>query len=112
MARLLADHYGKHISWDNPVAGIVSKWVMYIEVVLNPSIIVLFAQDIIINRNATLTVDATAKSLLAKDIKIHNTGKLVHQGGYLKIWANSISRLDNVILGSHTIPGELIFDSH
>lgn len=104
LARLLSDHYGTRMPWDSPIAGIVAKWTGYIEIVLDPLILVLFAQDITINRNATLAVDANAKSLMARDIKIHNTGKLVHQGGYLKVWANSISRLDNLFVGSHVVP--------
>ncbi len=95
LANVLSDHYGTHISWDSSVAAIVRKWVEFLS--LNKEILLLFLDDIIINRNATLTVVANAKSLLAHNIWIHKTGRLVNQGSYLKIWANSINRFNDFL---------------
>ena len=95
LATLLSDHYSTRIDWDSPVAGITRKWIMYL--LFNPIIIVSLFEDITINRNATLTVDASAKSLMAHNIWIHRTGTLNQQGGYLKIWANSINSFRDYI---------------
>jgi len=93
LAGLLSEHYHAPIAWDAPVAGIARKWF----VSLGPSaisILVVALKDIIIHRNATLTVDARSKALLANHIHIHRTGRLVYPGGYLKIWASSIDLFD------------------
>jgi hypothetical protein len=90
LAGLLSDHYGTHIAWDSPLAGIVRKWDSYLG--LNAEIVIALLEDIIINRNATLAVAANAKSLLAHNIWVHDTGRLVLQGSYTKVWANSVNR--------------------
>ena len=89
LASLLSDHFGTSIPWDSASAGIVRKWSLYLR--LKPEVIVLQLEDITINRNATLAVAPSAKSLMAYNIWIHRTGRLVQQGSYLKIWANSIN---------------------
>jgi hypothetical protein len=89
LAGLLSDHFGTSISWDSPLAGIVRKWSLYVR--LKPEVLALRLEDITINRNATLTVAASSKSLMAHNIWIHRTGRLVQSGSYLKIWANSIN---------------------
>lgn len=91
LSKMLSDHLGSAIAWDSPVASNVRKWSQYIEA---RSIIVIAAlfEDITINRNATLHVDAATKSLFAHNIWIHRSGRLVHKGSYLKIWANSLNR--------------------
>lgn len=90
LARVLADHYGTQMAWDTPVPAIVRKWVVAVR--LNPEIIIALLGDITIHKNAKLTVAASLKSLMAWNIWIHTTGRLVGQGSYLKIWANSINR--------------------
>jgi hypothetical protein len=89
LAALLSDHLGTRIDWDSPIAGITRKWISYLR--FSPEVIIGLFEDITINRNATLAVAASAKSLMAYNIWIHRTGRLVQQGSYLKIWANSVN---------------------
>lgn len=88
LARVLSEHLGTTVAWDHSLVGIVRKWDRF--VALNPEIFALLLDDIVINRNATLSVAAASRSLLARNIWIHRTGKLTHSGSYLKIWADSI----------------------
>jgi hypothetical protein len=89
LARLLSDHLNTQVAWDDPLASVVRKWAISSRI--DKLIYVVLLEDIIINRNATLAVAANTKSLLAHNIWIHQTGRLVKQGSYLKIWANSIN---------------------
>lgn len=91
LTRVLSDHYGTQMSWDTPVPAIVRKWVAFLPPHPAEPLIAL-AGDIIIHKNATLAVAASPKSLMAWNIWIHTTGRLVQQGSYLRIWANSINR--------------------
>lgn len=95
LARVLADHYGTQIPWDSPVPAIVRKWVVAAQA--SPELIIGYFGDITIYKNATLSVAPGAKSLLAWNIWIHSTGRLVGHGSYLRIWANSISRFSGFL---------------
>ncbi len=90
LAKLLGEHYGASMAWDDPGAAIMRKWLDAAR--WHREIIVAVLRDITIQRNATFTVAPSAKSLMARNIWIHPTGRLVGQGSYLRIWANSISR--------------------
>jgi hypothetical protein len=90
LARVLSDHYHTLWPWDSPVAAIMRKQVA----ALNLStweLLLTVAADITIKSNATLWVGAGVQALLAHNIWIHSTGKLIQQGSYLKLWANSIN---------------------
>jgi hypothetical protein len=91
LARLLSDHFSTHITWDDPVAGITRKWALYLDSRLSKVLLVAILMDITINRGASLAVDANVKSFLAHNIQIHRTGRLIQQGSYMKIWANSMT---------------------
>jgi hypothetical protein len=95
LSRILADHYGSDVAWDAPAAAIVRTWVVAAR--LKPEIIIALFGDITIQKNGTLAVAANSKSLMAWNIWIHQTGKLVGQGSYLKIWANSINRFSGFL---------------
>jgi hypothetical protein len=103
LARVVSEHLQTRVTWDSTVAGIVRNWTAFADrgfsaaTTLNPSVLLAVSRDIIINRGATLQVEASTHSLLAGTIWIHQTGKLVHGGGYLKIWAAAISRYTNLI---------------
>lgn len=101
LASLLSDHSGTYISWDSPAAGIIRNWIVYLQI--KPEIIFVLVEDITINRNATLAVAPSAKSLLAFNIWIHHTGRLVQHGSYLKIWANSINEFKNFLSTTTTV---------
>lgn len=102
LGRLLSDHLGAHIPWDDPVASITRKWVVRLDdrSFLEKPILVALTEDIKINRNASLLVDPGLHSLLAHDIQIHRRGRLVLQGSYIKIWASSISSFLDLNLGT------------
>jgi hypothetical protein len=91
-SKLLSEHYGATVPWDSPLA--IATWRRVTS--FNGVVDVWLFRDIVINRNATLLVDAPTRSLWAGNISIHRTGRLVAQGGYLKIWANSINVLHNL----------------
>jgi hypothetical protein len=95
LARVVADHYGSQTTWDAPVPAILRKWMVAISA--KPNIVVVVIGNITINKNATLAVAPSSKSLLAWNIWIHSTGKLIAQGSYLKVWANSVSRFPNFL---------------
>lgn len=96
LAAVLADHYGAQVAWDEPVSAVVRNWASAVRT--GPIIHIALLDDITINKNATLTVAAPAKSLLARNIWIERTGRLVQQGSYLKVWANSINRFRHLDL--------------
>lgn len=95
LARLLSDHYGTQVSWDTPLPAILRKWV--ISLTLYPEIILACFGDVTVHKNATLAVAASTKSLMAWNIWIHKTGRLVAHGSYLKVWANSINRFTDYL---------------
>jgi len=101
LARLLSDHLGAAVEWDSPVAATTRRWLTAAKA--STVIIGLLLQDIVIHRNAQLSVAAAAKSLFAHDIFIHRTGRLVQQGGYLRIWANSIHRFNDIVVSAELI---------
>ncbi len=92
LGRLLSDHLGAHVPWDDPIASITRKWVSRLDdrIFLEKPVLAVIAEDITINRNASLIVDPGLQSLLAHDVRIHRRGRVVLQGSYIKIWANSI----------------------
>ena len=95
LARVLADHYFTHMAWDSPVPAIVRKWVVALSLRLKPESLVALLGNITVHKNATLTVAASSNSLMAWNIWIHTTGRLVGQGSYLKIWTNSLNHFSN-----------------
>lgn len=90
LANLLSDHYSARVHLDSSLAAVTWKWATSIEQQGSVSVIATLFRDITINRGATLRVDKASKLLMAGNIRIHRTGQLVYQGGYLKIWAHSI----------------------
>ncbi len=92
LAKLLAEHLSARVEWDSPLPGIIRRWILFTDI----SLVSALFRDITINRGATLSVDKSARSLMAGTIWIHRTGRLVSQGSYLKIWAHAISSFTNV----------------
>jgi hypothetical protein len=95
LARVLGDHYGTQMAWDTPLPAIVRKWVVAVR--REQELTLALLGDITINKNATLAVAASSKLLMAWNIWIHTTGRMVAQGSYLKVWANSINRFTNFL---------------
>ncbi len=101
LSRLLSDHLGTAVEWDAPLATTTRRWLVASKA--RTVIIGVLLQDIVIHRNAQLSVAATAKSLMAHDIFIHRTGRLVQQGGYLRVWANSIRRFNDFVVSAEVL---------
>jgi hypothetical protein len=101
LARLLSDHRGTAVEWDAPLAATTRRWLVAAK--SQVVIVGVLLQDIVIHRNAQLSVAAATKSLLAHDIFIHRTGRLVQQGGYMRIWANSIQRFNDIVVSAELI---------
>lgn len=95
LARLLSDHYGSPIAWDGTIPVTVRKWAT--SIYLKPEILLILSGDIKINKNSTLSLSSNSKLLLAWNIWIHSTGKLISNGSYIKIWANSINHFNYVV---------------
>ena len=95
LAAFMAEKIGNRVDWDSPLVAATRKWAINsragLEVIAS-----LFA-DITINRNATLAVASDTKTLWARDIWIHRTGKLVQNGSYLRVWANSLNSFSHFI---------------
>jgi hypothetical protein len=92
LAALMSDHQKTRFRWDSIHVQSVWGWTDRVGKIisLEPVLVALF-QDITIGRGATLVFDAKAAQMFARGIYIHRTGSLTHSGGYLKIWATSIS---------------------
>lgn len=102
LGRLLSDHFGAHVPWDDPLASITRKWILALDnkIYATRPILVALTADITINRDASLIVDAGLKSLLAHDVWIHRRGRLVQRGSYIKIWANSVQSFQDLHIGA------------
>lgn len=101
VARLLSDHLGSEVDWDAPLAATTRRW--FLSAKSRSVIVGVLLNDIVIHRNAQLSIAPAAKSLFAHDIFIHRTGRLVQQGGYLRIWANSIHRFNDIVVSAELI---------
>jgi hypothetical protein len=89
LARVLSERYETEFAWNSAFASSIYGWTRRIQAQEIIASICVVA-DITIGRNATLTLDHTSTVLLAREIWIHRTGKLVHRGGFLRIWAKSL----------------------
>lgn len=101
LAAVMSDHLGTQVAWDSPAVSIVRRWLQTAAV--SKALLVALAEDITINRNATLVVDPSLRNLLARHIYIHTTGQMVYGGGYLKVFANSIQAFSFRILASDAV---------
>jgi hypothetical protein len=92
LAALISDHQKARFRWDSIHVQSVWGWTDRLGkmVSLEPVLVALF-RDITIGRGARLVFDAQAAQMFARGIYIHRTGSLTHSGGYLRIWASSIS---------------------
>jgi hypothetical protein len=91
LSRLLNEHYRTTIELDSMRAGLTWKWASSLKELDAVSLVASLFQDITVHKDATLRIDKTDRMLMASNIRIHKTGKIVRSGGYLKIWAHSIS---------------------
>jgi hypothetical protein len=89
LSRILSEHFGTEFAWDSTLAGSVGGWVRRLTA-RDLIVTTLIAKDITIGRRATLVLHERSTVLLARAVRIHRTGRLVHRGGFLRIWASSI----------------------
>jgi hypothetical protein len=92
LANVLSDHLRNRLDPHGPVVRGAYGAVFALDSRAIQSLISLIFQDISIGANAVLQLPATQKSLYARNITIHPTGKLATGAAYTKIWANSIAR--------------------
>lgn len=90
LAEVMSKAARVRFDWDAALVGVARK--RYLSLALKPEILVLLARDIRINRSSTMMLDKQTRLLLAHNIYIHDSGTLATRGGYLRIWANSVSR--------------------
>ncbi len=106
LAALLSDHQKTRFRWDSIHVQSVWGWADRVGKMISvtPIVVALF-QDIVIGRGARLVFDAQAAQMYARGIYIHRTGTLAHSGGYLRIWASSISSFNEwraqAVLATH-----------
>ena len=89
LAKQLSGRYGTSFAYDSVFAGTVRQWTRRLEA--RAVIEVAVVQDITIGRGATLVLSSDTSVLLARSIRIHRSGKLIHRGGFLRVWATSIT---------------------
>lgn len=97
LAKVFSERYRSEFRWDDPAVEVSRRWIERFDSRRIAGITALFARDIRINRNAKLHVDSSAHSLFSRHIWIHRSGQLIHQGSYLRIWATSISHLQEIL---------------
>jgi hypothetical protein len=96
LARLVSGRRRTSLAWDSTAVSSVRGWIARIDASSAvSSILAALSQDIVVKQNATLVLDPKTPLLLARSIRIHQTGRIVHRGGYLRIWAAEIVRLHN-----------------
>jgi hypothetical protein len=92
LAALLSDHHRTRIDVGSAYVGRTFAAISAFDRRQLVSIISILFQDITIGAKSTLQLPAVQKSLYARNITIHATGRLITGGSYTKIWANAISR--------------------
>lgn len=108
LARLVGDHYGVQMAWDEPLVAILRHSLLALAI--GPEILTAVSGDIIIHRNATFAVSRASRLVMARNIWINKSGQFVSQSSYLRIWANSINCVldfldpNIVIEGRKTVP--------
>jgi hypothetical protein len=89
LAKQLSAHFGTRFAFDSPFAGTVHHWTRRLEV--RAVVELSMFQDITIGRGGKLVLSDDTTVLLARSIRIHRSGQLIHRGGFLRIWATSIT---------------------
>jgi hypothetical protein len=92
LARVLSDHFGQQIAWDDLLARVVRAWHSRLVDLRAPLLVGLLAlNDIDIGAHATLRVLRTVDILSAHDIRIGDEGRLDFQGGGVKVRCASLT---------------------
>jgi hypothetical protein len=89
LARLFSDELGVHYQWDAIPVRVLAGALLRLQIV--PLILELFlVRDIVVQRSATLTIDASVSLLRARDVKLFVDAKLVTTTPYLKVVCRSV----------------------
>jgi len=103
LAKLLTSHHGKQILWDDFEA--IHAYKMTMNLLRNPRLgfnVVYFAlDDIIINTNATLTVNSGTDLIKGRNLVIHTNGKMEIKSSYLFLKCKTAKAYSNK-LESHS----------
>lgn len=94
LAEVLSEVVGSKFEWHSPAVSALRKYAIIASTGFN--LISALFTDITINRGSSLVVGRRARSMFANHIAIHRTGKLIQTGGYLRIWATSLTRFSDV----------------
>lgn len=93
LAALLSTHQKTTFRWDSIHTQAVRGWLDRLnKVVAEVPVLIALFRDIRVGHNSRVVLDPQCAQLFARGIYIHKTGTLVHQSGYLRIWASEISR--------------------
>jgi hypothetical protein len=100
LAQLMSRHQRASLAWDSVAVASVRGWASRMEkTAFQPRVIAALFQDITVEKDATLVLDPDTSILFGRSIRIHKTGRIVHRGGYLRIWASEIVQF----IGSTTL---------
>jgi hypothetical protein len=91
LTALLSEHLRTKLDPGGPYVRWTQTFVEAFDRRMLRDFIALLFQDIYIGAKSTLKLPATKKSLYARNIVIHQTGRLEAGAAYTKIWANSIA---------------------
>lgn len=94
LAQLMSRHQRVSFAWDSVAVASVRGWAARMETALQTRVTAALFQDITVEKGATLVLDPDTSVLFGRSILIHKTGRIVHRGGYLRIWASEIVQFD------------------
>ncbi|WP_316827617.1 hypothetical protein [Pedobacter miscanthi] len=104
LAKLLTNHYGKQILWDDFEA--IHAYKMTMNLLKNPRLglnVVYFSlDDIIINTNSTLTVNSGTDLIKGRNLVIHTNGKMEIKSSYLFLKCKTAKAYSNKVEGRST----------
>ena len=89
LARVMSEQTGVAHSWDDTSARVLAGAMT--KLTLQPVFIpLMLVQDIVVQRDATLRIDAGISLLRARDIRLYVGAKLVLHGPYTKVICRSV----------------------
>lgn len=94
LMNLLSEAYNQRLDISSTVLKDTYKWITAINTKPYVDISIFLVRDIIVNYNATFTIKPNLNSLLARNIIIKKSGKIVVNSSYLRIRCDSIQGED------------------
>ena len=91
LSEVLTATLRRPIRFDAAVSRITHGWITRLQEFGRFDLTLLFARDVVVQRNSTLTLGSGVDSLRANDIRIFRGGRLAIQSSYIKIVCNSVA---------------------